>query len=64
MDGGHEAAGYEAEYHAWGEIVFSETMAELEVLVEHCAEGERDGLAFVSALLGDREEGKGRNTSR
>lgn len=51
MDRGHEAAGYEAEDHAWGEIVFSESMAELEVLVEHCAEGKRDRLVLFLLVI-------------
>lgn len=44
MDGRDEAAGGEAEDHAGGEVVFADAVAQLEVLVEHGAEGEGDGL--------------------
>lgn len=44
MDGRDEAAGDEAEDYAGSEVVFSEAVAQLEVLVEHGAEGEGDGL--------------------
>jgi hypothetical protein len=39
MDWGYEFAGCETEEHARGEVVFLDALAELEVLVEHCAEG-------------------------
>jgi hypothetical protein len=44
VDGRDETAGDEAEDDARGEIVFSEAVTELEVLVEHGAEGEGYGL--------------------
>ena len=50
MYGGHEAARGEAEDHSRREVVFSDSMAELEVLVEHGAERERNRLAEASAL--------------
>lgn len=39
MNGGHEAAGKEAEDDLGRKVVFPEAMAELEVLVEHGAKG-------------------------
>lgn len=62
MDGGHEAAGGETEDDAGGEVMFADAVGELEVLVEHCAEGERDGLfggdgKVVSEGVGIEEEG-------
>ncbi len=46
MDGRDEAAGGEAEEDAGGKVVFAEAVAELEVLVEHGAQGEGDGLCW------------------
>lgn len=51
MDGRDEAAGDEAEDHAGGEVVFADTVGELEVLVEHGAEGEGDGLLGIVVRL-------------
>ena len=48
MNRGHEFASCETEEDAWGEVVRADAVAELEVLVEHQAEGQRDGLKFVS----------------
>ena len=39
MNRRYKAAGDETENDARGEIVFAKSVAELEVLVEHCAEG-------------------------
>lgn len=47
VDRGHEAAGGEAEDDAGREVVLADSMAELEVLVEHGSEGERDRLGEV-----------------
>ena len=44
MDRGDEAASDEAENDAGSKVVFSESVAELEVLVEHGAEGEGNRL--------------------
>lgn len=44
MNGRDEATGGKAEEDARGEVVFAEAVAELEILVEHGAEGEGDGL--------------------
>lgn len=44
MDRRYKTAGDKAEYDARGEVVFAKALAELEVLVEHCAEREGDGL--------------------
>lgn len=41
MDGRYEFACHETEEDPRREIVLADTVAELEVLVEHCAEGER-----------------------
>ena len=38
MDGGHEAAGKEAEDDLRREVVFPEAVGELEVLIEHGTE--------------------------
>lgn len=50
VDGGHESAGDKTEYHPRREVVFAETMAQLEVLVEHCAERKGDRLVDISPL--------------
>ena len=44
MNWGQELSGREAKQDAQGKVVFADTMGELEILVEHGAEGERDGL--------------------
>jgi hypothetical protein len=44
MDGRYEFACHETEEDSWREVVLADTMTELEVLVEHCAEGEGDRL--------------------
>lgn len=44
MDGGNGLAGHEAEDDVRGDVVSPYPLAELEVLVEHCAEGEGCGL--------------------
>ena len=61
MNGREELTGHQAEDDAGGEIVLVDPVAELEVLVEHGAQGERDGLAqvlisvaLVSSRLGKR----------
>ena len=38
VDGGHEAAGDETENDSGREVVFAESVAELEVLIERCTE--------------------------
>ena len=47
VDGRHEFAGCEAFEDARWKVVFADAGAELEVLVEHDAEGERDGLSAL-----------------
>ena len=55
MDGREELARHEAEDDAGGEVVLVDPVAELEVLVEHGPQGERDGLymlrSYISAPL-------------
>jgi hypothetical protein len=48
--GRHELAGDEAQNYAQGEVVFAQPVAELEVLVEHGAEREGNGLFNVSMI--------------
>ena len=48
MDRRYEFAGCETEKDAWRDIMFADAVAELKVLVEHRAEGQGDGLAFIS----------------
>ncbi len=43
----HEAAGCQAQDDAGRKVMFADAVAELEVLVEHGAEGERDGLCTL-----------------
>lgn len=51
MDGWHKAAGHKAEDNARREVVFSEPVAQLEVLVEHGTQGEGNRLESVSVFL-------------
>jgi hypothetical protein len=48
VDRRYEFACHETEENSWREIVLADTVAELEVLVEHCAEGEGDRLLYLS----------------
>lgn len=54
MDGRDKFPGCEAEEDTWGEVVFANAVAELEVLVEHGAEGQGNGLEWL--LVKVREE--------
>ena len=47
MNGREELTGHQAQDDAGGEVVLVDPVAELEVLVEHGAQGERDGLAQI-----------------
>lgn len=51
MDGWHKAAGHKAEDNAGREVVFPEPVAQLEVLVEHCPQGEGNRLEIALAFL-------------
>lgn len=53
MDRWHKAAGHKAEDNARREVVFSEPVAQLEVLIEHCTQGEGNRLESVSVFRGD-----------
>lgn len=44
MNRRHEAASNEAEDDTGGEVVFAKSVAELEILVEHRTQRERNGL--------------------
>jgi hypothetical protein len=44
VDRGHEFACCETQEHARRDVVFADAVAELEILVEHGAEGKGDGL--------------------
>ena len=64
MNGREELARHQAQYDAGREVVLVDAVAELEVLVEHGAQGERDGLRVKFYISGcfhlGSLEGKGK----
>lgn len=55
VDGWDEFARRETEEDAGGEVVFADSVSELEILVEHGAEGEWDGLYLLVWYLKERK---------